>query len=136
MENKRRPKRSNIRDDKPCLPMIVDRLTLMEIKNLYDKSNGINSACSVNMIELSSIDSIVFEDIIKLASLDEERINDAFKKDNRVLLYKYNDSNEPNTVRALEIVNEVKTGLYKCNVVKFRYGFSREYGKKVEFLQS
>lgn len=136
MDNRRKPKKSNIKDDKPCLPMVVDRLTLLEIKNLYDRSNGINSACSVNIMELSSIDSIVFEDIIRLASLDEDRIADAFKKDNRVLIYKYNDSNEPNTVRALEIVTEVKAGLYKCNVVKFRYGFSREYGKKVEFLQS
>ena len=51
-------------------------------------------------------------------------------------IYKYNDSNEPNTVRALEITNEVKKGLYKCNIVKFRYIYSKEYGRRVEFLKS
>lgn len=128
-------KRNN-REDKPSLPMVVDRLTLLEIKNLYDKSNGINSACSVNIMELTSVDSIVLEDMIRVASLDECRIADAFKKDNRLLIYKYNDSNEPNTVRALEITNEVKKGLYKCNIVKFRYIYSKEYGRRVEFLKS
>lgn len=133
MSNRRKTKCNK---DMAGMPMVVSELKLSDIHKMYDKNFCTSSTCSVNLIEVNSVDSIVKEEQVRVASIDNKMIIDTFEKDGRLLLYKNNDSNEPNTVRALEVICEVMPGIYKCNTVKFRYVYSREYGKRIEYLHS
>lgn len=110
------------------MPMIVDKLTLREIHSLYKTDRY------VNIIELNSVDVIINEDTVRLGTITDEKIKGAFKEIHRLILYKRDDSNEPNTVKALEIAEETNTGLYKCNTVKIKYTYSRNYGRQVKFI--
>lgn len=133
MSNRRKTKCNK---DIAGMPMVVSELKLSDIHKMYDKNFCTSSTCYVNLIEVNSVDSIVKEEQVRVASIDNRMIINTFEKDGRLLLYKNNDSNEPNTVRALEVICEVMPGIYKCNMVKFRYVYSREYGKRIEYLHS
>ena len=119
---------------KTGMPMIVKTMTLSDIKNMYDNKACMKVLSSINLMTVNSVDSILTEDIVKITSINEDKIKELIRDDNRVLIYKHNDSNKPNTVRALEIISEVNSGIYKCNLVKFKYGYSKEYGRMVEFV--
>lgn len=122
------------KEENNCIPD-TNKLTLLDLKNIFDGSNGINSSSSVNIIEVSSVNKILREDSLKIMVLTDEMIKDILSKNNRLLLYRYRDVVRPNKIIAIEIHNEIRESLYKCNKVEFKYEYDKTYGKKIEIVK-